>query len=95
MPDLLHMLRIHCTELRLLDLPLELREIVYGMAFEKTPDPKDCDCENCLRTFNCSQVSVVKTEDRTWDKRRIGNPTLLHVSRQLRSEAGNAYYRSE
>jgi hypothetical protein len=44
-PDLLHMLRLHCTDFRLLDLPLELREMIYGMAFEKTHDPKDCDCE--------------------------------------------------
>jgi hypothetical protein len=99
-PDLLHMLRLHCTDFRLLDLPLELREMIYGMTFEKTHDPKDCDCE-CpfgVHNFNPSQVTVAESYDLIWDTRmprRTGNPTLLHVSRQVRSEAGKVYHRSK
>ncbi|KAM0697848.1 hypothetical protein Q7P36_002702 [Cladosporium allicinum] len=98
-PDLLHMLRIHCTEFRLLGLPLELRELVYDMAFEKTHDPEDCDCEHPWGThdFNPSQVTVAESYDSFWEgrRKRIGNPKLLHVSRQVRSEAGKVYYRSK
>ena len=96
-PDLLHILRIHCTEFRLLDLPLEMRETIYGMVFEEVHNPKDCGCEKCRRIFNCSSVTVVDSYATSYDAplRRIGNPTLLHVSRQVRSEAGKVYYRSK
>jgi hypothetical protein len=97
-PDPLQMLRIHCTEFRLLDLPLELREMIYGMAFERIDDPPDCDCERCLRSFNPSQVTVAKSYESTWsvdEAIRIRHPTLLHVSRQVRSEAGKVYYRTK
>jgi hypothetical protein len=94
------MLRLHCTDFRLLDPPLELREMIYGMAFEKTHDPRDCDCEHPYGTydFNPSQVMVVESYSSIRDTRlprRTGNPTLLHVSRQVRSEAGKVYYRSK
>ena len=93
------MLRIHCTEFRLLDLPLELRELVYDMAFEKTHDPEDCDCEHPWGThdFNPSQVTVAQSYDCFWEGRwkLFGNPKLLHVSRQVRSEAGKVYCRSK
>jgi hypothetical protein len=95
-PDLLHQPRLHCTAFRFLDLLLELREMVYGIVFEKTHDPQNCDCEyeNGQHTCNLSQVSVLRTDDH-YDRRRIGNPTLLHVSCQVRAEAGKLYYRSK
>jgi hypothetical protein len=99
--DLLHMLRIHCTTFRILDLPLELREMIYGMAFEKSHDPSDCDCwcPYGPHTFNPSELTVAKPYDCTLEwtlaASRTGNPTLLYVSRQVRSEAGKVYYRSK
>jgi hypothetical protein len=96
------MLRIHCTTFRILDLPLELREMIYGMAFEGIEDhSNDCDCTYMRHphSVNPSQVTVVKSYDlliyEDEEVRRIGNPTLLHVSRQVRSEAGKVYYRSK
>jgi hypothetical protein len=98
------MLRIHCTPFRILDLPLELREMIYGMALEGIEDHShDCDC-NCTymcdpHSVNPSQVTVAKSYDLLIyddeEVRCIGNPTLLHVSRQVRSEAGKVYYRSK
>jgi hypothetical protein len=51
-----------------------------------------------VHNFNPSQVTVAESYDLIWDTRmprRTGNPTLLHVSRQVRSEAGKVYYRSK
>ena len=101
------MLRIHCTAFRILDLPLELREMIYGMAFEDTKEQLyDCGCtymSGCTYTsgrhsVDPNQVTVAKSYDvREGDEwvRCIGNPTLLHANRQVRSEAGKAYYRSK
>lgn len=41
--DLLHQLRVQCTAFRFLVLPLELREMMYGMAFEESEDPEEPD----------------------------------------------------
>lgn len=90
------MLRIHCTVFRILNLPLELRDMIYGMAFERTPDTKHCNCQcgDGQHNFNPSKVSVLRTDDH-YVRRRIGNPALLQVNRQVRSEAGKVYYRSK
>jgi hypothetical protein len=102
-PDLLHIIRIHCTAFRILDLPLELRETIYGMAFENIEELHDSDCAytNGPHTVNPSQITVAVSCDSfscldpRWGPRRFGNPTLLHVSRQVRSEAGKLYYRAK
>jgi hypothetical protein len=95
------MLRVHCTAFRILDLPLELREMIYGITFEKIEEPNDCDCAytNNPHTVNPSQMTVAQSYEsfsyNSSEARLVGNPTLLQVSRQMRSEAGKLYYRSK
>lgn len=75
--------------------------MIYGRAFEKSHGPSDCYCwcPYGSHNFNPSELTVAKPYDCTLEwtlaASRTGDPTLLYVSRQVRSEAGKVYYRSK
>jgi hypothetical protein len=92
--DLLRQLKKGCSTFRFVDLPLELREMIYDMALEKSEDSELC--EKGLRKFHgplppmANRVVALRTTKHY--PCRTKNPLLLRINRQVRSEAGKIYF---
>jgi hypothetical protein len=92
--DLLQQLKKGCSTFRFLDLPLELREMIYDIALEKSEDSEPC--EKGLRKFHgplppmANRVVALRATKHY--PCRTEYPLLLRINRQLRSEAGKIYF---
>lgn len=94
--DLLQRLKKGCAAFRLLNLPPEPREIIYGIAME--PDNADAH-EYGFTTFGkqlppmTNRAIAFRTTE--IDPLRTASPSILYVNRQVRPEAGKLYFGSK
>ena len=80
-----------CSAFRLLDLPLELREAIYDMALGESKENICCmQGRHGMSIYDVDRVLAITDSKDVSD--RTGNPPLLHVSRQVRSEAGKMFF---
>ena len=92
--DLLRQLEKGCSAFRFLDLPLELREIIYDMVLDTSKHSA-----SYRDGFRYSFRSLAPKTNRVMALRitesmpcRTRNPLLLGVNPQVRSEAGKVYF---
>lgn len=92
--DLVQQVKNRLKPFRFLDLPLELREMIYDMVLDisKHSEAHEYGFRDYFRRLSPVTNRVMALRITEFQPCHTMNPPLLHVSRQVRSEAGKVYF---